>query len=562
MSVNRSSRQDYPSQEVNRLRKSGRLDEAYVLGVATMAAAPRDRWAIGALGWCLIELMKRHSASPDGPNFQNYLRELENLPVEPEDEVLYAQKQRWLGMRSEAGRRIEHAKRLGKEGRHEDAIARFTELADEDKLGQADWTSFGWELCHAIQAVLKSGSGPTLAGAPIGKARHFLKTYFRLNISGPDLLHSRIAQQALALSKAGHVEILPFARLWDLRTFRREDHDRFRTDGGKALPALSERLLNKIGKEAVERGTIEDLAFFLPSLESISQKFPDNHWLKMKRVQFLARLGRAEEARELAIAFVRAKAREFWAWELLGDLVEDHQIQVGCYARALSLGNDDAFTGKLRVKFAKAIAGDHPDEAKAEVHRAIRSSEAAGHRPPAGAEDLLRQNWLRDANDGGDPRLLYDQLASAADAYLFATLPKRLAVIDHVNHDRKLFHFIVDKGVDGVAPFKAFGRTPSEGEVVLVRVDTVTGPEGRRTNLLSIEASAEPVPAHLGGTFRGEIRVSNGMGFMPNGTFVNPGLISSQGISDGDIVEGFALISYDKKKARWGLKATRATKAS
>ena len=58
-----------------------------------------------------------------------------------------------------------------------------------------------------------------------------------------------------------------------------------------------------------------------------------------------------------------------------------------------------------------------------------------------------------------------------------------------------MFHFIVDKGVDGVAPFKIFGGPPEEGQVVYVRVDTTKGPDGPKTNLLSIEKTDDPLPS-------------------------------------------------------------------
>lgn len=541
--------------EITKLRRSGQVDDAYELGKAAKVQFPADGWIVGALGWCIIELIKRHAENPTSDDFRRYLGELADLPIQPSDEVLHSQRERWLALADEAGRDAERARQAGKGGRHEEAIAIFTRLANAGKLREADRTSFGWELCKATQEVINAGNGPTLAGAPIGKARRHIADYFKLGLSGPDLLHSRIAQQALTLSRANHIKIVPFARIWKLDSFRSEDHERFQTDDGKTLPALSESLVNFVSKEAASNGTSEEVELVLPHTEQISQRFPDNQWLKMNRVKLLRRLGRENDARSLAVEFVRAKSREFWAWDLLGDLMEDDATKLACYAKALTCSSDDAFTGKVRLKFAEAIAVQNPGEARTEIDRVIEASRAAGYRVPNKAEELTHLGWYIRAEPRPIPPNFYDGFSEPADKYLLGQLPKRLAVIDHVNHDRKLFHFIVDKGVDGVAPLSTFGKPLQEGQVVHVQVDTVKGPHGTRTNLLSIEEADEPIPEHLGKRFRGEVRVSKDMGFMPDGTFIPAPLIAEAHINDGDFIEGMALINFDRKRERWGLKA-------
>jgi hypothetical protein len=343
--------------------------------------------------------------------------------------------------------------------------------------------------------------------------------------------------------------------LWDLSKFRSEDHERYRTAGGKRLPALSERLVNLVAKEAAACGSPSDVEFVLSNVESTSARFPDNTWLKMNRVKLLRRMNRSDDARALAVEFVRTKSREFWAWDLLGDLLEDDATRLACYAKALTCPTDDRFTGKVRLKFAEGIANECPGEARAEIDRVIHASRHSGNRIPAKAEELTHRRWYLEASPKPVKQSFYEKYTQPADDYLFAQLPKRLAVIDHVNHELKLFHFIVDKEVDGVAPFKSFGGPPNDGQVVSVRIDTVKGPQGPRTSLLSIEKTEDPLPPHLGHSFRDTVRVSNGMGFMPDGTFIPARMIAAERISNGDKVSGSALINFDRKKSRWGFKA-------
>lgn len=545
----------YPSQEVNALRKSGKLDEAYDLAVRTIESVSHDKWNVGALGWCLIDLVKRHADDPESDAFQRYLRELTELDVSSNDEILHTHRERILSLSSEAGQKADRARQAGKAGRHEEAVSIFTDLARGNELREADKLSFGWELSHAIQQILKSGNGKSLSAAPIGKVRRYLNLYFKLGLTGPHLLHSRIAQQALPLAKEGHLKFLPFIRMWNLDTLRHEDHDRFQMDDGKTLPSLTERVAQLAAKEAISGSSNVDLGYILTHLETIAGRFPDNVWLKMYRAKILARLGREGEARALAVEFVRAKSREFWAWELLGDLVVEPDVKTACYAKSLQCSSDEDFVGKVRLKFAECIGHEFPAQARGEIERVLRHKANQGHRIPKIAEDLSHQSWFMSAAAEKAEVSFYANLSTPADEYLLAQLPIRLAAIDHVNIERGLFHYIVDKMTDGVAPLSMYDGPLSVGEVVLVRVDSVARPQGSRTTLLSIEPSGVALPAHLGRQFEGEVRVSNGMGFMPDDIFIPRDIVSKFRLEDGTRISGQALINYDKKKARWGLKA-------
>jgi hypothetical protein len=73
--------------------------------------------------------------------------------------------------------------------------------------------------------------------------------------------------------------------------------------------------------------------------------------------------------------------------------------------------------------------------------------------------------------------------------------------------------------------------------------------------VLSIRRASEAPSADVLTKFQSKVRVNNGMGLTTNEIFVPPTLISEHRIDDGDEVEGEAVLSYDKKKDRWGWKA-------
>jgi hypothetical protein len=51
---------------------------------------------------------------------------------------------------------------------------------------------------------------------------------------------------------------------------------------------------------------------------------------------------------------------------------------------------------------------------------------------------------------------------------------------------------------------------------------------------------------------------SNGLGFTLGDIFIPPHLVTAEGIQAGDLVEGMAIASFDKKRGKWGMKAIQA----
>lgn len=558
----------YPDKQITALRREGKLEDAYELGIRTVADDP-TKWNIGALGWVLIGLVKREARNPQSDSFQRFARELRELDIPATDELLTEHRSQALALTSDEGRRFNDKRLAARDayqaGHYEDAISHYLELAKNGHLQDQDLFSFGWALSRAIQAILNRAKEGNFSDVPVGRAKKFLHYYFKIGLSGPELLHSIILQQALALAKEGQLEIIPFLQLWGVDSFRPEDWQRDvleAEDSGRGaqgkkrtLPALGESVFLRAAKEAIRSQHQAGVDFVLPHLDKVADRFPDNAHLKRYQAELLHAIGRSDEARDRAVAFVRSMSREYWAWEVLGDLVPDPDIKQGCYAKALICSPKEEFIGKLRLKFAECIRRDHPAQARGEIERVVRYKQQKGQRIPKKAEELSERSWFVDAQAVEPSASFYEQFVAPADNYLVAQIPVRLAVIDRLNSDKKLFHFTVDKTADGICLFSKYNDTPEVGDVVAVRVEQVVIAGTKKTNLLTIEPSDQPAPEHLLKKFSGPVRVSNGMGFMEDGTFISPALIGASQISDGEQVKGRAIISYDKKRARWSFAA-------
>lgn len=354
---------------------------------------------------------------------KRYSDELAALVVPDGDDLLATHKDRALSLSRPAGRAAMEARKHGKEGRHEQAVRIYRELAQQGELTAEDRISYGWELSHAIRDILKAGDAKELPPTSVGTAKQYLNAYLKLDVPRPELLHSRILQQALKLAANKQLRLVPFLRLWQIEHLRADDFVEFRTPDGKTIPSLAERAIQTAANDAAASGLQTDIQFIRPHVESAIARFPENAWLKLNMVKILRAVGEEAEARILAVDFARSKSAEYWTWELLGDLAETPALQRSCYAKALSCSQDDLFVGKVRLKFAGLIFEDHPGEARAEVERVIAHRTRLGQRIPESAGQFSRSAWFGAAEPVASERSFYLRFTREAEELLFAHLP-------------------------------------------------------------------------------------------------------------------------------------------
>lgn len=630
---------------VTALRKGGRLDEAFKLAREQAAAPEADEWDIADLGWCLIDLVKRHAGDRDQGLLRDYLDQLTRLQVPASNDLLVEHRQRALALANDDRRAVMEARQLGKQGLHEQAVSAFASLLAQGVLTKDDKVAYGWELFRAIQTVFKATGGSEISPGAVDGIKRHLSTYLKLGISEPGLLHTCMLQHAERLARGEHLRLVAFARLWDLGSFRPEDFKETRHDDGKAFPPLFETVVQRASKEAANGGSPAEMRYIQPYLEDALNRYPNNVWLKLNMVKLLRGLERPEDARQLATEFARSKAGEYWTWELVGDLDDDPDMRLSCYAKALTCSEDDTFVTKVRLKFAALVAADHPGQARAEVERVIEHRLREGKRIPADAERLAQSEWFVAAVSAPSGRPFYDRFKLRAEELLFAHLPwtdasvgdefvikgqdgqkdrarrrlyvranplaleisvpashpdvRRLqpgspikvqietspsepwkttvhrilprpdgvlndvvaevyGVIDHINRAKSLLHFIVAKGIDGTLPLAQFPGTPEVGQTIAVRMVRYRDKKGVRTRSLSVTATSKSPSPDLLKSFSDDVEVRAGFGFSSAGIFIPPDIVTESGIADGDMVEGVAIINFDKKRSVWGWKAIEA----
>lgn len=138
---------------------------------------------------------------------------------------------------------------------------------------------------------------------------------------------------------------------------------------------------------------------------------------------------------------------------------------------------------------------------------------------------------------------------------LWDVFTEHVGVVDHVNHQKKLIHYIVDRKTDGVIPFSDLESTFKAGDAIAVKLAKYTTKQGCRHRALAATRTDIEPPQSLKKTFHEKVNVLDQLCFTTSDIFIPPPLLQGWGVQDGNVVSGVALLNYDKKRGEWGWKA-------
>ncbi|MBV0893513.1 hypothetical protein KTN05_17130 [Paracoccus sp. Z118] len=137
--------------------------------------------------------------------------------------------------------------------------------------------------------------------------------------------------------------------------------------------------------------------------------------------------------------------------------------------------------------------------------------------------------------------------------------PEQIGVINHVNHQKSLIHVVVERGVDGTCPISRYAGEAKVGDAVAVRLARHHGKTRMHTRIIAILPTDRSPAPDVCRTFREATNVTeSGLGFTLGDIFIPPHMIAAADIESGDLVEGVAVTSFDKKRGKCGMKAIRA----
>jgi hypothetical protein len=627
------------NKEVFAKRKEGALDEAYKMALELIKKPDKDDWDIKAFGWCVIDLIKRDAKSGHQQNLAHYAQQLEDLKIDPSDNILTEQRQYALKLCNPSGQDFLKAKDLSKQGNHLESIKIFRKIFSSGDQSEGVQTGLAWEQYRVAKAMIEQDP-PNYNGA-----KNHLNDYFKLKTEKPSLLHTCFLQLADKIAKEGKLKMGSFARIWKLEYLRPDDYEPFSASDGKVYPSLAERVVQHASKDAFLRDDQEDLHYILPFINDCIDRHPNNLWLKMGKARVLMATGRNDEALPFGLDVVKNKVNDYWSWELLGDIHQpaSPKAALSCYCKALLCSKDINFVGKVKIKLAELLIKNNSyPQAKLEIDEVVNYRIENNQKAPESAELLKGEPWYEDETAAASNQELYIENAPMAEELLYADLPwingvlgetfttnanpnkprrkvyiqsapipievsipeskvlisvkhlgmgirikgendsenrfqvytlenrnvtdkwdifeELIGVVDHVNQEKKLLHFIVSRNIDGIIKLADLSDKFNEGDAIAVCVSKYTSKQGTGYRALTSCRTTKAIPESLVKPFEDSVREENGMGFTDSGIFIPPPMVSAHNIKSDDYVSGQAILNYNKKRSEWGWKAISINK--
>lgn len=535
--------------EVNELRKSGRLEEAYELAKQELATergntityqppvldpdtgelikvelVPFATWGEKAIAWVYYDFLKKNSFYTNKENFKNYLREVIDLNL-PENEKLFHEKASWQ-------------------------LVKF--LFDFGKQKQKDFDFFN-ELVELLKQI---------------------------RIPKPSEVYSVLLKSTLTFYNEWN-EFDEFIKWWNLDNLREEDYRQEKLPNGKKFMALAERAVIAVSKKLLEGkpseiemdGSIiitnereidkEEIQSFSPFLDKVIEEHPDFMYPPYYKAKLLIAIG-GGNVLETFRPFAKRKAGEFWTWELMAEIVkEDKEKEFACYCKALNCKVPDSFLVKTRQKFAKILIDRKMyQEARTEIKKIIHTREQEEWRIPGQIVDWTKQKWYSESEEYENNKNLYMQHLHVAESILYEDIEPAIGVVEFINKDKKVLNFVVSKTIKGFFKYSKLNLDTQIGDFLKLRLELTEGKSDKFYKVLTAEKTSETPPSEIYMTFAGTLdkKSGNKFGFVKN-IFISPDLISCLGVSEADAlsfeVKGEAIISYNKRKNEWGWKAIK-----
>ena len=491
--------------EVNRLRKNGLLQDAFIMAEADLNAEPTNIWNKRAIGWVYYEFLKKAQQQNNYEAFLIQVGKISTLDL-PETEAML-------------------------------------------------FDSVAWSVGKLLFAMRNTRS------ILLSDIYSLLQD---ISFSKPNDSYSFMLK---AFIKHGEEwdGIQEFIYWWGLDNFMPEDYLKFTLEDGTRIISLVERVYIRVSKKILkeENVNIEKIENFLPKISGICTSHPKMQYPHYYHAKLLNALGDKNRFLDAFLPFAKNKQGDFWMWEMLSEVFDKNTDEyLSCLCQALLCGAPDKFTINVREKIADVFKDrEMLAEAKYEIEKIISARQEQGWNVP---EELLNwqdRSWWESAENIKTNINIYTKYSELAQSLLFANIEKEIAVISYVNNEKKVFEFTVSKHKQGFGSYKQFEIAPEAGDIYAIRFEKKTDKKSNYFQILSIEKTKEKPQTIVFRKFSEGIlslQKGNSFGFVSKSSgltesiFVPPNIINKYNLKDKDVLEGDILISFNKKQNKWG----------
>lgn len=473
---------------VFKLRKEGKIEEAYKLAKELHDAKPDDEWTNKALFYALYDKIKIEDKKRNNDALALLSHQVKKLKLPEDDEAIntcYAIIKRILDPNYD---KIQQAKEFSKKGMYKKSVDIYKELISNYPDDVFINDRYGWDLYHLAKEVFNKKP------ANFSEIKVYQYDYLKLSNTRPSLLHSCMLQLALQLYENEKLNIVEFVKIWNLHLLRTEDYKQSESKE-KEYQSLAEKVYQVFFKELSRSSVREDIICFDGFLKKAIECFPDNIWLTYYRSKMLDALRKYDEALNCMVKVLKTKPGEYWAWQYAGIILErsgDFDLAVACYCKALICPVEKDKLLKVRSNLVHLLVkSDKLTEASIEVRIIMESN---NERIIQGITHYLSENWWKEnSNKIKSNKEFYAAQAAKTSELLHNDLPWHKAVFAgsfiSKQKNKILAKLLVEKEngrlEETIAPVKSFPFLKNQPEGLPLKTKIYVDKD--KLNILAIE---------------------------------------------------------------------------
>lgn len=313
---------------------------------------------------------------------------------------------------------VAKAYQLGKEKKYDEAYQTLLPLFEAKEIPSYFEEPCGW----TIYRFLKNNES-RLTSTEIRKALSYYLTFASCK---PSNLHSCIMVQAVNLEKKheNDFRFIEFCQLWNLESLRDEDYKSFKvkTESGKEIEyqSLAEDMATRLYREMKSRHTEAFATSLIPFFEKVKEKCPNNRFICMYLAQLLYWQGKPEESLAAYKEILR-NSPEWYIWKSIGDIIDDNDLRISFYCKALTMMGKEEYIGDLRLKLATLLLGSNKEQAAYEVEQYMKTYKEKNWN--IAGDVYLLQGKLQGVMPSSQSKAFYRSNIEAAENYAYSDIP-------------------------------------------------------------------------------------------------------------------------------------------
>ena len=475
-------------------RKQGDLEKAYAMATTALAENPDNVWVKRAMAWVLYDYINYNALLKNRDLFVQYLSELKDLNLPETEDVVY-NAILW------ALRKF-YSDCSKNEWRNNAFYASLFDVYREMPFPKGD----------AYLALLNE----------VFRARKYWEDYPK------------------------------FLEWWDVDNFSEKDFEPIIKEDKKIM-SLAERCYIELGKYYEKSEPSEQKNVFIEKLKVLVAQRNDLTYPPYYLAKLLIQQGSNQEAIDLLKSFVRKKTKEFWVWQLFGEAYVSDNEKLAFYCKALLCGGKEEMLVSLREKSALLFVQlGYYNEARFEIDKVISIRLQKNWKVSSTLENIRRESWYSNAQEVASNNAFYAENAKVAEEIVFGVAKKYKVLVTSVNAQKGFISFLTEEKKSGFFKKTDPRLNVKQGDVLELAAFSLE--EEKPSKVKEAKILNEDSHPIFFRDFEGIVHKKTNADFaFIDSVYVSSDLLKS--VDDGVFVSGKAIISYEKKKDKWGWRA-------